>query len=82
MPNMGDMSTDNTPIFRACQIVGGLSNLARLLDVKPPTISQWLNASRPIPAERCVQIEEATNGQIRCEELRPDVNWGYLREAA
>lgn len=82
MPNMTSMSTDNTPISRACQLVGGLTHLAKLLDVKPPTVSQWLSASRPIPAERCVQIEEVTDGQVRCEELRPDVNWSYLRQAA
>ena len=25
-------------------------------------------------------LERATNGAVRCEELRPDVAWGVLRE--
>lgn len=76
------MNTESSPLFRACQVAGGLTSLAKLLDVKPPTIYQWLNASRPLPAERCVQIEEVTGGAVRCEELRPDVNWAVLRKAA
>ena len=61
------MNTEPSPLFRACQVAGGLTSLAKLLDVKPPTIYQWLNASRPLPAERCVQIEEVTGGAVRCE---------------
>lgn len=29
--------------------------------------------------ELCIQIEKASAGAIRCEDLRPDVDWGYLR---
>lgn len=32
-----------------------------------------------VPAERCPAIERATNGQVRCEDLRPDVDWAVLR---
>ena len=38
--------------------------------------------SRPIPAERCPEIEKATGGAVRCEELRPDVDWAYLRKSS
>jgi len=31
------------------------------------------------PAERCPQIEQATGGLVRCEDLRPDVQWSVLR---
>ena len=27
----------------------------------------------------CIEIEDKTNGQVTCEELRPDVNWSVLR---
>jgi len=27
-------------------------------------------------------IERATKGAVRCEELRPDVDWAYLRGTA
>lgn len=30
-------------------------------------------------ANICIAIERATNGVVRCEDLRPDVDWAYLR---
>ncbi|WP_297576233.1 YdaS family helix-turn-helix protein [uncultured Deefgea sp.] len=29
-----------------------------------------------------IEIEKYTHGEIRCEELRPDVDWAYLRGTA
>ena len=60
-------------------MVGGQAAMARALGVKPPTVNQWIKADRPVPAERCPDIESLTGGVIRCERLRPDVNWIYLR---
>ena len=45
----------------------------------PPTVSQWCNGVCLIPAERCPEIERVTGGAVRCEELRPDVDWAVLR---
>lgn len=53
--------------------------LAKSLGVVPPLISQWSSGARQVPAERCPSIEKATNGNVRCEDLRPDVDWAYLR---
>lgn len=53
--------------------------LASDLGVPPPLISQWRTGARPVPAERCPAIEKATGGAVTCEELRPDVDWGFLR---
>lgn len=53
--------------------------LGRSLGISPSLISQWANEIRQIPAERCPEIEKATNGAVTCEELRPDVDWKYLR---
>ena len=64
-------------ILEAAEVVGGQAALARKLGVAPPTINQWANGTRPIPAERCPEIEAATG--VRCEDLRPDVNWSVLR---
>ncbi len=60
----------------------GLANrLAESIDVPPVLISQWANQKRSVPLDRCVQIEQATEGQVTCEELRPDKAWywSYLR---
>lgn len=27
----------------------------------------------------CIQIERGTRGDVRCETLRPDVDWDYLK---
>lgn len=42
----------------------------------------WFNTSREFPAEYCPTIERATMEKgtvVRCEELRPDVDWNVLR---
>ncbi|WNV05818.1 helix-turn-helix domain-containing protein [Candidatus Methylospira mobilis] len=64
----------------ACNAVGGQAALARSLEVSPATVNQWVLGRRQIPAERCPQIERASNGEVRCEDLRPDVDWAYLRD--
>jgi DNA-binding transcriptional regulator YdaS (Cro superfamily) len=54
----------------------GVYHLSAALKVKPQAISNWI--SRGTPKERCLAIENLTG--IRCEELRPDINWSALRE--
>lgn len=66
-----------TAIERAISDVGGSGVLAEILAVSPQAITNW--KSRGVPAERCPTIERATNGAVRCEDLRPDVDWAYLR---
>ena len=57
-------------------------DLARKLGVTQGAVHQWaVGLSRP-SAERCIQIEKATAGAVRCEDLRPDVDWAYLRGKA
>ena len=68
-----------TAIREACRVVGGQAAMSRSLGVSPPTVNQWTTGVRQIPAERCLEIEKVTNGTVTCEELRPDVDWKYLR---
>ncbi len=58
---------------------GRTTLLGRILGVSSSLISQWANGIRAVPAERCPEIEKATSGAVTCEELRPDVDWAYLR---
>ena len=60
-------------------MLGGQASLARALGIKAPTVNQWVVEKRQVPAERCPTIERLTNGEVRCEILRSDVEWGYLR---
>lgn len=52
------------------------------LGVSPPSVNQWIKGVRQLPAERCPAIERATRGEVLCEELRPDIDWSYLRRSA
>ncbi|HEY3986471.1 helix-turn-helix domain-containing protein [Cedecea sp.] len=60
---------------------GLATQLGKAIGVNASLISQWANGIRQIPAERCPEIEKATNGVVTCEELRPDVSWSYLRRS-
>lgn len=59
-------------IARAISLMGGQSSAARLLKVSQVAVWQWIHRIG-VPAERCAHIEAATNGQVTCQELRPDV---------
>lgn len=59
-------------IKRAVEAVGSQAALASLLNVKQPTVSEWSRGERPVPIERCVDIERATAGAVRRWDLRPD----------
>lgn len=67
-----------TPIKAAIDIVG-TAKLALLLRIAVPSVSKWAAGTRPVPREHIPAIELATNGQVRCEDLCPDVAW--IRDA-
>ena len=61
-----------SPIRTAIDAVGSQSALAALLGVRQPTVSEWLRGERPVPIERCVDIERVTDGAVTRRDLRPD----------
>ena len=65
-------------LAKAAEILGSKSALACAVSVTPSAVSLWL-ARGGIPAEHCPSIERATNGAVRCEDIRPDVDWAVLR---
>lgn len=67
------------PIDKAAEILGSQKSLADVLNVTKGAVNQWKDVGRKVPAEHCPLIERATNGQVRCEDLRPDVAWDVLR---
>ncbi len=50
---------------------------ARQLGVTQGTVGFWLH-NKPPTVERVIQIEKITGGKVRCEDLRPDIDWNYL----
>jgi DNA-binding transcriptional regulator YdaS (Cro superfamily) len=53
-------------------MAGNQSRLAALLGVTPQAVQQWVDRNR-VPAERCVAVERAVDGQVTRYELNPDV---------
>ncbi|NHZ94607.1 helix-turn-helix domain-containing protein [Massilia sp. CCM 8734] len=71
--------TPEEALDKAVSYVGTVQNMADHLGVTKGAISQWKQEKRRIPAEHCPAIERLTNRTVRCETLRPDVDWEYLR---
>lgn len=69
------------PLDRAIVIAGGAQALATAIGVSEAAPYMWRSRKR-VPAQHCPSIEQATKGLVRCEDLRPDVAWHVLREAA
>nr|WP_208623333.1 helix-turn-helix domain-containing protein [Ralstonia mannitolilytica] len=71
-----------TPLDEATKIIGSQVALAHQLGVTKAAVAQWKLEGRRVPAEHCPVIERLTDGQVRCEDLRPDIDWAYLRLSA
>jgi DNA-binding transcriptional regulator YdaS (Cro superfamily) len=71
------MSSPKDAFEKAIKIAGSKSALARSLGITPWALSKW-NIEK-IPEERCLPIEKITNKQVRAEQLRPDINWIFVR---
>tara|TARA_R110000782_G_C14819221_1_gene413897 strand:- start:37606 stop:37860 length:255 start_codon:yes stop_codon:yes gene_type:complete len=58
--------------------VGSQANLARLLDVKPPTVAEWVAGKRPVPSVRAVEMESLVGGDVPKETLCPTFPWHLM----
>lgn len=66
---------------RAIEIAGGVGKLADLVNSRQSVVSNW-RARGNVSAEGCADIERATVGAVTCEELRPDLQWHRIADAA
>lgn len=73
--------TEESVAKRAIKAAGGAPAVARLFGINPVSVYGWIENDR-IPAERCPALERAGKSEVLCEEMRPDVDWAYLREHA
>ena len=62
---------------KAIKIAGSKAALARSLGITPWALSKW-NFNK-IPEDRCLSIEELTHQEVKAEQLRPDINWAFVR---
>lgn len=51
---------------------GSKTELALAIGAQPQLIWQWATGVRPVPINRCMAIETATNGAVSRRDLRPD----------
>lgn len=40
-----------------------------------------ISVGQPIRESLCINIERESAAKVRCEDLRPDVDWAYLRQS-
>ncbi len=71
------MESTNHPLDVAAAAVGDRAAFAKALNVTYATIGNW--KSRGTPVDRCIDVEKLSRGAVTCEQLRPDIDWGYLR---
>jgi len=64
---------------KAIARAGGQKALGAACGVWQTAVSNW-RVRGNVPAEYCPLIEKATG--VRCEELRPDVEWAVLRKSS
>ena len=81
MPNNRGME-QISPIDKAVNAVGGLTKLARMLGVAPPTVYEWKTGKRQVPASRCSALVRLAGGAVSLQELRPNDWQDYWPELA
>lgn len=69
--------SDFFPVRIACELVGGITALAKQLQVAPQVVHRWAAGQQTVPIIRCVEIEELTEGQVTRQQLRPD-DWSKI----
>ncbi len=73
-----EMKKKLTPLEKAIKIIGSNARLAKLLGLTPWAVRKW---DRDIPQQkRCLVIQRLTNNKVTAEELRPDINWDFVRK--
>ncbi|MBN6079914.1 transcriptional regulator [Aggregatibacter actinomycetemcomitans] len=70
----------NAFVIKAIDLAGGQSTLARKCGVSQPTVNQWKNGGK-MDVKYIPMIIAATNGAVKPEDLRPDVDWAVIRNS-
>jgi DNA-binding transcriptional regulator YdaS (Cro superfamily) len=67
--------------FLEKQPAGYKTELAGAIGRHPSYFSRQLSGDRSFTAQDCIGIEKFTGGQVRCEDVLPDVDWAFLRNS-
>lgn len=69
--------SDFAPVRIACDLLGGITALAKQLSVAPQVVHRWASGQQTVPIIRCVEIEKLTNGAVTRKMLRPN-DWDQI----
>jgi len=58
-----------------------LDDLAMRCQTTAGQLKQIAYGNRRANAGLAINLERETEGQVTCEELRPDIDWAYLRQS-
>lgn len=58
-----------------------LADFAKRCSTTVGQLSQVAGGYRRAGESLAINIERESEGAVRCESLRPDVDWGYLRNS-
>lgn len=58
-----------------------LDDLAKRCQTTAGQLKQVAYGNRRANAGLAINLERETEGQVTCEELRPDIDWAYLRQS-
>ncbi len=73
-----DSDTPSAALKRAVDEFGSLAGFCERLGVRYQKVQFWFK--NRVPAEYCPRIERLVERRVRCEQLRPDIDWAYLRQ--
>lgn len=68
---MVHISTMNTKLLKALEIIGTHKKLSNLCGVTRQQIGKWTKGI--VPVKHVLTIEKATKGKVKRYELRPDI---------
>lgn len=58
---------------------GESARMAKHLGVSASFVSQMVSEKSRVPDRLLAKVIGFCNGAVRCEDLRPDVDWAFLR---
>ena len=70
----------NLGVKAAIEICGSQAVVAKACGISQPTVFKWLGGAK-MDVAHVSSIVKATNGAVKPEDLRPDVDWAVMRNS-
>lgn len=72
-PKVIRLRTNTRFIKAVVDAAGGMGPFAKHMKIKTSQVHQWTAGLRPVPLEKCIEIERLTEGQVTRYHLRPEL---------